>query len=356
MIISILLIMAFACISSYKRNQSITLLIFFLAWMLFAFNYDNPDYENYVYRFDRISVTWVGIVNQGISDIGFGLIMHWFNIMGVQDYYHFKFIISAISLACLFYFSAKCVKYCAYWAFLYLTFYAILDITQFRNFVGFSIVLALFPLLEKDTLRSNISFLIGVFFASTIHFSMAFFLIMGLRLIKKERKRLHLIIVSLIAILMLRDSVFGLLQDTTYYNKVDAYSRTSLLGALVTSILFVGNYFLMHYFHLHSKKIATTKEVVVHAVQKELSLANNIALYMLILIPFVFINSMPVRILRFASLIEIGYLLNYAFLVDKRTRQKIIAICFIIAVFFYFWTTNSAVDGLKHNYVIDYLL
>ena len=235
-----ILLIVFVCALSSKKSKPLALFIMTLTWALFAFNYDNPDYENYVAKFNNVS-SWFGIFSQGISDVGFGLIMRWFYVIGVPDYYHFKIIVSGILLLSYFYFSTKNIKYCAYWSFLYFTFYAILDVTQFRNFVGFSLVMTLFPLLEKDNLKSIILFLIGVFFASTIHFSMSFFLIMGLRLVKKKHSRILLIALSVVAIFTMRDSLFGSLQESSYYNKVDDYTRTSMLGALVTTTLFVAN-------------------------------------------------------------------------------------------------------------------
>ena len=339
----------------FKSSKLLTFIVLLLAWLLIAFNYDNPDYDNYVIRFDNVS-TWVGVATQGIMDAGFSLLMRLFYVLGVQDYYHFKLIISGISLLLFLLFSMKNVRYHAFWAFLYLVFYAILDVTQFRNFVAFSVVLALFPLLERNTFKSNILFLIGVLFATTIHFSMAFFLVMGLRLIKNERTRILLIAVLAIAVFVLRSSIWGSLQDTTYYNRVDDYARTSVLGALLTSTLFLCNYLIMHYFYLQSRKNAINNEKAVLVVQQSLSVANSFALYLLFLVPFVFINSMPVRILRFASLIEIGYLLNYAILIEKKKRSMVFLITLLLAVFFYFWTASNALDGLKYNYILDYLL
>lgn len=352
----LILFIVLICALSNKNSKHITFAIFVIAWVLFAFNYENPDYDNYVTRFENISTTWLGVVDQGISDVGFGLIMRWIYVLGAQDYYQFKFIVSAISLLCYFYFSSKSLRYSAFWAFLYLAFYLTLDIIQFRNFVAFSVILALFPLLEKDTFKSNILYLIGVLIASTIHFSMAFFLIMGLRLIKKKRTKIVLIVISLIVIFILRTTLFNSLQETSYYNKVDNYTRTSILGALVTTSLFAANYLLVHHFYLQSLKVNKVNGSQGQRILSDMSLANNIALYLLILIPFIFINTMPSRILRFASIIEIGYLLNYASIVSEGRRKKLMIICFLIAFFFFIWTTASVIDELKHNYILDYFI
>lgn len=185
MILLILLFVVLVCVLSYKKSKLVAFAVMVLAWILFAFNYDNPDYENYVARYDSIS-TWFGVLEQGVSDVGFALIMRWFYVIGFNVYYHFKFVFIIIPLLCYYYFAIKSVKYFAIWAFLYLAFYTTLDITQLRNFVGFSLVLVLFPLLERDSIKSNIMFLVGVFFASTIHFSMAFFGVMGLRMVKRK--------------------------------------------------------------------------------------------------------------------------------------------------------------------------
>lgn len=354
MILILVPLLVFIFAVSYKKSKPLAFAIMALAWILFAFNYDNPDYDNYVARYDSIS-TWFGVLEQGVSDIGFALIMRWFYVIGFNDYYHFKFVFIIIPLLCYHFFAIKSVKYLAFWAFLYFAFYTTLDITQLRNFVGFSLVLVLFPLLERDSIKSNIMFLIGVLFASTIHFSMAFFGVMGLRMVKSKKKRVLLIIIVLIVVFVLRGVLFSSMQESSYYNKVDGYTRTSILGALVTSFLFVANYLMMHFNYLQYKKDTRSGEISNEKVAYEMNLVNTLSLYLLFLIPFVFINAMPSRILRFASLIEIGFLLNYAYLSNRR-RKKLITICFSIAFFFFIWTLGAVIDGLKYNYFFNYFI
>lgn len=164
-----------------------------------------------------------------------------------------------------------------------------------------------------------------------------------------------LIIIALIVVFILRGVLIGSIQESTYYNKVDGYTRTSILGALVISFLFVANYLIIHFNYLQYKKDTKSGEITNEKVAYEMNLVNSLSLYLLFLIPFVFINAMPFRILRFSSLIEIGFLLNYAYLSNRRCK-KLIAICFSIALFFFFWTSVAAIDGLKYNYILNYFI
>jgi hypothetical protein len=352
MILFLILTLLLVWSLSSKKSKPVAFVILAIAWLLFAFNYDNPDYSNYVIRFDAVS-SWYGIAEQGVTDAGFSLIMHWFYVLGIDDYFQFKLIISAISLLCYFYFAKRSLVYPAFWAFLYLAFYTTLDITQLRNFIAFSFILALFPLLEKDTFKADIAFLIGVLFVSTIHFSMLFFLVMGLKLIKKKELKIALAIIVLLALYVVGGRLTGALQSSMYYDKVDAYARTSSLGAMVTTSLFVVNYLIVHFIYEKSKM---GLQAANKTISTELTLANNLALYLLLLIPFVFINSLPIRILRLSTLIELGYLLNYASAINGRKRNYMLALCFLIALFYFVWMSGGALDGLRYNYLLEYFI
>lgn len=351
-IVLFILFFVFFVSHRWKESNAIAACIFVMAWLLFAYNYDNPDYDNYVLKFDLVS-DWLGVVGMGGSDLGFSLVMRLFYLLGTRTYDEFKFCISFVSLTLLFVNGVHKVRYVAIWAFIYLIFYTTLDITQIRNFVAFSFVINLLPLLTHNNKKAMLKYLLGVLFASTIHFSMAFFLIIPLLYIKKKVIRLG----GALIVLVLVYAYSGIILSSSYYDKVDAYERTTILGALVTSFLFVSNFCLMFYLNkkynhdFHKGKIFYSQ-----VMEDELELGKKIAMAMLLLIPFVFINSMPIRLLRFMSLVEVGYIMNYAALLRSHYRKGMIVLCYIIGVFMFVWVSIGAFEGLTKNYIFNALL
>ena len=352
LIIYFILIVLFILVLRYKKNNYLAFVVFSIAWVLFAYNYDNADYENYVARFDAVFSS-LGGGTQTIAEPGVALVMRWFCFLGVENYEQFKFWIAMISLGLFLFYGIKHVKYVATWAFIYLVCYSTLDVTQFRSFIAFSFVLPCIPLLQQKGLIPKAVYVMVTLFASSIHFSMLFFLVLPLLFIKNTTVKLSLILLAIVIVYTLR----GFIINSSYFAKVENYSRSSVLGAIVTSSIIVGNYFMMVFIRWKYKKInINNPNKTVAVIASDFEIGRKVALAMLLFIPFVFINSMPLRILRFMSLVEIGYLLNYAAILPKRDSRIILALCFLIGLFMFIWVASPALEGLTQNYILDFFL
>ena len=164
---------------------------------------------------------------------------------------------------------------------------------------------------------------------------------------------MSLILLAIVIVYTLR----GFIINSSYFAKVENYSRSSVLGAIVTSSIIVGNYFMMVFIRWKYKKININHpNKTVAVIASDFEIGRKVALAMLLFIPFVFINSMPLRILRFMSLVEIGYLLNYAAILPKRDSRIILALCFLIGLFMFIWVASPALEGLTQNYILDFFL
>lgn len=337
------------------KSQISTIALFLFMWLLMGWNTGNPDFENYLIRFNRFS-NLAGLILAGITDPGFSIINIFFNSLGF-DFYQSRIIISFI---CLYFVYSTIQKYSLYPAFVsvfYFVFIFALDVTQFRNFVAYSIVIFAIRFLFQKGSKGIIIFSALILIASSIHSACLFYLILVL-----SRSKINLkIILILLVIVFLVKSVFykyyALTLDTD--KLTDRYQQGISIIALLSVILVQALnavYINIYKPFVLNKSITTTtynyrlkKKLVPIGdyytnIDDILELSNSniipiISLLLLLLIPFYVDNMTYSRIFRNIVILNFIYLSNHNLSNPFKsiTINNILLLVYGLFFFFYYF-------------------
>ena len=317
--ISLLVIAYFSVIWLGLRFQKSTLafrIIFVMAWLMIAGNYYNADYDNYLHKYE--------VGNELSIDIGFGLICQFFKNLGFH-YLGFKAIVSFVCLWFIFNTISRLSNKKALYASLFLLITFIVDITQFRNFVAYSIVYYAILNLFFKTRFSNLKFILLILIAASIHATSIFCLFFILA--KFELKWWHIAVgVYIMASLKLFvTSEYQLLFET---QKVDVRETPTIAGALFTAMPMLIFSVLFYYCDKYGKTYDAEK----------IRIWKNISMLMLLVIPLYFINT------NFSRLFRNMVILNMLFFYDYLTINRIWRSIFVLAGAVFF-TVNNYFSG-----------
>lgn len=198
------------------------ILIFFTTFFL-AFNTFNADYENY----GRIYADYLNESTTG-SNFVFGLICGLGNLLKL-DYQTFRCFLICFAVFSVFHFSRRYSKNVAFMIFLYMISGFIMDGIQFRQFTAMGVYLLFLPyLLQDDSKKGKILYIIGTLIATGIHTLFVFFFIFLLVKVKKENRIKISVAVTLAVIVLfwILDKVGLLIKYLSYVmpeEKVDLY-------------------------------------------------------------------------------------------------------------------------------------
>lgn len=308
-----------------KDSKFIAILIFMFAWILVGWNYDSPDMENYVWKYEA-SDSWFGaLVGTNSVEPGYSFLCYLGNELGLS-FMTFKQILAAISYFLISCFVFRVGKSYALIAACYLASFFLIDVIQIRNFFAMSVLLFGFRYLlgSKIDKIDTVKYVLCVLVASSIHISMVFCLLF---LIGRKPINVWLILVLVSAVFLLKASIFGFFTTSLDTEKVARYEGlSSLTGGLFNAFIFCANAFFIAWVNSRHKgkneKILSFPDGLI---------LNNCNLLLLVVIPFLFDNG------SYSRLLKDVLIANYAFLsIRLRGKERILMLGYVLVFLVYF--------------------
>ncbi|GFI44564.1 hypothetical protein IMSAGC018_02245 [Lachnospiraceae bacterium] len=166
-------------IASYygKKPKIIILLNFILMFVLISGYFEGVDIFNYRYSYFRVGSGYDGNFK---TDVGYHMLEILFARNGV-DFFVFKKVLTFAGLL-LFFIGVSRLSYnpCYVYA-TYLLYQVVMDTIQFRNFLGFCVLMFALPFLFKENKKSHIIYAILIVIAGSFHFVMCWYLLFLLK-------------------------------------------------------------------------------------------------------------------------------------------------------------------------------
>ena len=291
---------------------------FFIAWLLMAGNYDNADYENYIIRYDR------GL--EVLVDPGFSIINYIFSSAG----FSFAELKTVISFFCLILVFKSISILCAnrsFGAALFLIFPLIIDITQFRNFVAYSIFYAAVPYLFENSKTSTIKYYVITLIAVSFHAALDWYLFLPLA---KRDIKLKFVIIGVIGLFTAKEMLMLLIQQYIGTDRLELFDKPSIAGALFGAFTLVINAVVVNTLYKREYyDIELDEYVDAYWMDK---MWVNVNWLLLFIIPFLFDNGNYSRIFRNIVLLNMIFILNSYYL-SKQTKTLVIAAYLAFFVF-----------------------
>lgn len=297
----------------YKQNKAISIFLLFCMCLIMGLNYENPDYQNYVWAYENADLPYKYNILE-IIDIGFKIIQALTKKIGITDYGNFRFILSFILFTI---FGLTIINNCKYYNLyfiIYLIFYLALDEIQIRNFTSFVILLPfLIYYIKNQNLKGVLIYILGIFVAFTIHFSAVFYGIFILSVFKSKVSKIIFILIILIVLCI----VGGGMSELAMINRVDHYNQPTTIGASVGCILLICNYIYVRWTKTFINKIHVRKNHKNTLFIVNYSLLIHLNLILVLLCPIIFMNATVLRIWRFISLLNLIYIINLLYFIRK---------------------------------------
>ena len=294
----ILIVLGFFC----KESKLVTILIFLFAWILIGWNYDGPDFENNLWRFETAN-TWANAISAMNTDYGYSFLCYIGNSLGLS-FMAFKRLLAGVSYILIISFVFKVGKSPALIASCYLASISLIDVIQIRNFFAMSCILFGFRYLLKPNSSAIDSFKysIWVILAASIHISLAFGLLF---LFAKRPIKTWSLVSLLILSLVLKTYVFDYFTTSLETERYENYRGvSSLSGGLLNTIIFCANAFFLLWISNKGKK--GNNQLM--GLFPDATTMINVNLLLLVLIPFLFESG------NFTRLLKDILIANYAFL------------------------------------------
>lgn len=302
-----------------QRSKILTILIYLFAWTL-MWTTHTADYNAY----------W-GIYNSGFEfrDGGFKILCmagHWLGL----SFFEFFMSLGFITIGIYCWFTIRYARKNSLVAALWLLALSLLDLVQFRNFMGFAIVLCFIPCLFNPSRNKIILYCAGVLVAGTIHLTMIFYLVFVF--MNKEwfsAKNLRKIIVPLVLLavaLVIGGSYYIDRAETmmTLYNR-----KTSDLTKWLILGLFVGNAAFVYFW--------SRRKVELNLDDNQMSIALSpgkvVVLFNIILIilyPISFQTLSIMRLYKYVAIINFVYIANH---MASVTNWRLVPQTFVIGLY-----------------------
>lgn len=316
------------CVSFRKSNVAF-ILAFILAWVLIAGNFQNSDYDNYLVRYEKSSDLKL--------DLGFSYICSFFYERGFS-FTQFKSIVSLICLFLVFRAISMLSREKALIAGMFIIFPFLIDITQFRGFVSYSVLFAGLPYLFENKKSSLIKYYIFAVLATTIHAASVFYLLLPLVRKKIDWK---FAVVGVVVLFLVKEFLTTYFQLSFETDKLDAFDKPTLAGALFGSFVVILNAVVIN---LISKKFNGVSEKQDNPYGLDY-LMPRISLLVLLIIPFLFDNGNYSRIYRNLLVLNLIYFSNALYL-RRQTRYL------LIVVYVAFFAYGSLFAGTYFDQVV----
>lgn len=308
-----------------KDSKFWAIVILTFAWILVGWNYESPDMENYVWKYEA-SDTWFGaFFGTGSVEPGYSFLCYLGNKLGLS-FMQFKQIVSAISYVLILSFIFSVGRNYALVAACYLASIFVIDVVQIRNFFAMAVFLFGFRYLLKPLMKPTdvAKYIVCALIASSIHISMV---LSFLFLLSKKSIKLWHVIVLVVAAFLMKATIFGFFTNTLDSDKVGRYEGlSSILGGVANTVVF-----------------CTSASVIMWAYKKQIkrkSLSSflydglalkNSNLLLLVVIPFLFDNG------SYSRLLKDVLIANYAYLsFVLRGKEKFILYGYVLFFLLYY--------------------
>lgn len=309
---------------SAKKSKAVFVVEFLMAWVLIAGNYQNADYEQYLIRYDSGLDVFV--------DIGFSYLCNFFNGLG-WSYQEFKTLLSFVCLLLIFRTISKVSRYPALGGAVFLIFPLIIDVTQFRNFVSYSIVVFAIPFLFEKEKSGLFKYIIAVLVASSIHTLSVFYLLFALSRLKLKT---WLVGALFLGVLLIKESAKLFFTISFETEKLDNSSTTSIAGAIFNVLIVIANIAIIWYVSKHNKEDLSNKKFLWMSFCTEKTWLYCNCLFVLI-IPFLFDFANYSRIYRNMVFLNMIFIANSYYL-KRSTKVVIMTSYYLFFIVFNYFT------------------
>lgn len=328
-----------------KKSKFIGSILFLFIFISFGWNYDNPDYDNYLQKYE--------LNNDSIfasGEIGYNFLCYLANQLHLT-FQQFRIIIGFFCFALLFNIIRHVSRYPNLVIAIYLFFFFFIDVTQIRNFLSFVIVLyAFYKFLYFGTTSINIiKYCLLLIVATSIHFSSAFFLVFVLALRRIELK--HVLIVTAIAG-FIETVIYIFLEN--YLGKLVLYNedRITMFAAVCFSLVQVLNYYAVKYVSATNSKYMKNSGNSKNKITAErMDIIVRCNMLLICLIPFYLDGSVFTRIFRYMAIINVIYLCN---VIPTRFNQKYLLVLLVYVAYFAVMFNGLGLNSELANSVFDF--
>lgn len=289
----------------YKRSKVVLILILVLAWVLIGWNTNNADFESYSIRYNFFkNKPNLSLFQEPL----FSWLMYWGNKIGL-DYMGFKRVLSLFSLLLIFRIFYKYAVDYSFVAAFYLLFIFLLDVTQIRNFIAFSLVISVLPLLLKGK-KEALIYMAVILVASMIHISSIFYLLLLLAKYQLNRNKVLILFFLIFALKNTIVSFFG-----SQFEKILQYEDlVSIQGFIAYAFIQVVNLLFINFVNKKFKIIPAEGSAKYFFTVS--SLIVNINWLLLFLIPF-YMDSV-----NFSRLFRNVAILNFIWIANHYARES----------------------------------
>lgn len=229
----------FLIIFSFLKKDSKILFVLMLSWMwlLFTFNYDNADYEMYRNIYEG---------HYGSSEILFSYLCRFFYNIG----FSFEVFRGIYCFVCLILIGTTINKYSNsknISLVLYFLFPFILDAVQIRHFMAISIITYALPLLNENSKKNYIKYIILNLIAVGFHYATLFyFIFIFIKKLSLKKVAVISIVLNILMIIFIKnDLIVKILLNILPENKVNIYF---ISDKLKSSNLLLAQCFLIQIF------------------------------------------------------------------------------------------------------------
>lgn len=249
-----LIILLFSTLTGKLKKFSIIFSIFVL--IILAYGVSNGlDLYNYNNRYNNI----LNITSS--REIGFQTIMRFFKSINI-DFATFRCLMIIISFIIIILNIRKITDDASFFMLAYMSYFALMDIEQIRNFYALIVLVIAFKYLFEDNIRSSIKYVVLILIASSIHSSFIVYILLlivksKLNITKLTLRALPVIVVGMLFLVRYTSIQSTLLaffasdEDTRAAGYSQAYSK---LGWIIPAVIYIWNVLIIKYCNILSKK------------------------------------------------------------------------------------------------------
>lgn len=351
----------------FTDNKKVAFALLCFSWILFAFNRGNADYMTYKEIYEAAIIRFS--VERG-AEFGWWIICTLAKDIFHLSYEGFLLVISTFSLWLLYLTINRYTKNVALVLSLYVISPLLFNIVQIRNFLSFVIVLWGLRFLEKRCLGNTIKYCACVIFASTIHVSSLFFLLLPVvRYISILDLTCFIAAWCMVGPIIIQ-MVCRLIVAITgkYGSYID--TRTSIFTR-ICGLLYVA---CMCFICFQSDKIIQklmirstiknkSQEIYFSKALFFMKYAKKITLLGLIFCPFIFVTMEVMRLLRLLTIIDYiaaSIPAGYPFKSQKQHIVRLVVCVFAVATIWFWGMTGKQWETvflsiMENNCVIQFI-
>ncbi|MEZ8967579.1 EpsG family protein [Vibrio breoganii] len=320
-------------------------IILLLMFVLSAFNYSNPDYENYNLLFESVQNKGVGFIT---SQIGLVWLMK-FASFGGSGYHFVLSIIFFIGLLIL----VSTFELSNYQRLLFLSLYIIypffLDLIQIKHFMSMCLfVLAIHWLYYGNTKLSLLALIAGSFFHYVALYFVPFVIVYKMNI--KWTKFLFLsLLVLLVNILFVQTGMVQKILTIIFGLRIQAYLDGQVRGVFFVYLIYFMSVFSLVLF-VSIGKMRNLK------LKRLFDLVFYLNVFAVQTIPFCMMNISFFRIYRFVLVVNVFYILSALVSHSLSNRIIVFLAMFSLNLVMFYFTFGASFDTTVYSIFKNNLL